>query len=62
MINLIIEITGFSKDKADKKWYVENRWLPAVNEVRDVYEMDEWFFIEIDGDIKTELKDKIAII
>lgn len=64
-INLIIEITGFSKDKEDKKWYVENRWLPAVNGVRDVYEMDEWFFIEIADDIrniKNELKEKIAQI
>lgn len=65
IINLIIEITGFSKDKEDKKWYVENRWLPAVNGVRDVYEMDEWFFIEIAEDIrdiKNELKAKIENI
>jgi len=65
MINLIIEITGMERDKADKKWYVENRWLPAVNGVRDVYEMDEWFFIEIAGDIrniKNELKEKIESI
>ncbi|MFM7852522.1 MAG: hypothetical protein ACKO96_11560, partial [Flammeovirgaceae bacterium] len=29
--NLIIEISGMSKDKEEKKWFVENRWLPAVN-------------------------------
>jgi type III restriction enzyme len=25
------------KDKAEKKWTVENRWLPAVNAVKDKY-------------------------
>ena len=29
MANLMIEITD-STDKAEK-WYVENRWIPAVN-------------------------------
>lgn len=64
-INLIIEITGFNKDKADKKWYVENRWLPAVNGVRDIYGYDEWHFIEIEMDIrniKNILKQKINIL
>ena len=51
-VNLIIEITGMNKEKQDKKWYVENRWLPAVNEVREKYEMDEWHFIEIANDIR----------
>ncbi|MGN6400125.1 MAG: BPTD_3080 family restriction endonuclease, partial [Flavisolibacter sp.] len=46
-INLVIEVTGMNKDKEDKKWYVENRWLPAVNEVREKYEMNDWHFIEI---------------
>lgn len=62
MINLIIEITGMERDKGDKKWYLENRWLPAVNGVKDVYEMDEWGFIEIAEDIrdiKNELREKI---
>lgn len=59
VINLIIEITGMSKEKEDKKWYVENRWLPAVNGVRDIYEMDEWFFLEIAGDIR-DIKNQIS--
>jgi len=62
IINLIIEVTGMNKDKADKKWYVENRWLPAVNEVREKYEMGEWHFIEIANDIrniKQQLRNKI---
>ena len=59
---LIIEITGMNKDKAEKKWYVENRWLPAVNEVNEIYDYDEWKFIEIANDIrdiKNQLRSKI---
>ena len=65
IISLIIEVTGMNREKAEKKWYVENRWLPAVNEVHKHYEMDEWHFIEIANDIrqiKTQLIDKINSI
>lgn len=58
--NVIIEITGMSKDKAEKKWYVENRWLPGVNALSDKYKFGEWHFIEIANDIrniKNELND-----
>lgn len=61
-VNLVIEVTGMNKEKQDKKWYVENHWLPAVNEVREKYEMDEWHFIEIANDIrniKQQLTNKI---
>ncbi|MCC7223039.1 MAG: DEAD/DEAH box helicase family protein [Chitinophagales bacterium] len=61
--NLIIEISGMSKDKAEKKWFVENRWLPAVNALKDKYEYPEWHFIEIANDIrniKNQLIEKIA--
>lgn len=64
-INLIIEITGMNQDKAVKKWYVENRWLPAVNAVQEKYGYDEWAFIEIANDIrdiKNQLIDKINSI
>lgn len=63
--NLIIEISGFSKDKDEKKWYVENRWLPAVNSLKDKYEYPEWHFIEISDkitNIKNELIEKIMSI
>jgi type III restriction enzyme len=63
--NLIVEISGMSKDKAEKKWYVENRWLPAVNSVKDKFGYEQWDFIEIEGDIrdiKNELVDKFAQI
>lgn len=51
-LNLIIEITGMNQEKAEKKWFVENRWLPAVNAVKDRYGYDEWHFIEISNDIR----------
>ena len=50
--NLIIEISGMSKDKAEKKWFVENRWLPAVNSLKEKYDYPEWYFIEIADDIR----------
>jgi type III restriction enzyme len=63
--NLILEVTGMNKDKAEKKWYVENRWLPAVNSVREQFGYDEWHFIEVSDDIrdiKNELMGKIEAI
>lgn len=50
--NLMIEISGFSKDKAEKKWFVENRWIPAVNALKEKYGYPEWHFIEIANDIR----------
>lgn len=49
--NLMIEISGMSKDKAEKKWFVENRWVPAVNALREKYQYPEWHFIEVANDI-----------
>ncbi len=63
--NLVIEITGMSRDKEEKKWYVENRWLPAVNSLKDKYDYPEWHFIEISDDIrdiKNQLIEKIQSI
>ena len=65
VVNLIVEITGMNLDKAAKKQYVEDRWLRAANAVREQYEMDEWFFIEIANDIRfinNQLADKIGEI
>jgi len=64
-LNLIIEVTGMNREKAGKKWYVENRWLPAVNTVRERYGYGRWHFIEIANDIRdirSQLLDKIAEI
>jgi type III restriction enzyme len=63
--NLMIEISGFSKDKEEKKWFVENRWIPAVNALKDKYEYPEWHFIEIANDIrniKNQIIEKISSI
>jgi type III restriction enzyme len=58
-MNLIIEISGMSKDKAEKKWFVENRWLPAVNALKDKYGYSEWHFIEVANDIR-DIKNQIV--
>jgi type III restriction enzyme len=42
-----MEISGTSKDKAEKKWFVENRWIPVVNALKDKYGYPEWHFIEL---------------
>jgi type III restriction enzyme len=63
--NLIVEITGMNKEKAEKKWFVENRWLPAVNALKDKYEYPEWGFIEIVNDIrniKNQLMERISLL
>jgi type III restriction enzyme len=63
--NLMIEISGMSKDKAEKKWFVENRWIPAVNALKDKYNYPEWHFIEIANhirNIKNLLAEKIASV
>lgn len=63
--NLMIEISGFSKDKEEKKWFVENRWIPAVNALKDKYEYPEWHFVEIANDIrniKNQIIEKINAI
>ncbi|MBE0546262.1 MAG: hypothetical protein IH627_01130 [Rubrivivax sp.] len=47
LFNLIVEITGFAKDKAEKRWFVLNRWLPAVNGQRDKLGLLPWRFVEV---------------
>jgi len=63
IVNLMIEISGMNKDKVEKRWYVENRWIPAVNSLCDKFNYDTWHFIEIANDIrdiKNQLTDKIG--
>ena len=51
--------------KLKKKWFVENRWLPAVNAVKEKYDYPEWHFIEIANDernMKNQFAEKIATI
>ncbi|MFN8714612.1 MAG: BPTD_3080 family restriction endonuclease [Bacteroidota bacterium] len=49
-VNLILEITGFAREKEIKRSYVNNRWIPAVNAMRGKYGYDYWCFLEIDGE------------
>ncbi len=54
-----------NQDKEIKKWYVENRWLPAVNNSINGYGMEEWHFIEVADDIrdiKNDLREKTESI
>ena len=61
IINLVLEISGYNDDKEEKKWTVENRWLPAVNAVREKYEYEEWVFLEVTdiSRVKNEIVQKI---
>ena len=64
-LNLVLEITGMSKDKAAKKWTVENRWLPAVNRIREQRGWDKWDFLEIAdetalADLRNILLDRLS--
>lgn len=45
--SLLLEITGFNKDKELKRWYVNERWLPAVNNIREKLGLPPWYFVEI---------------
>lgn len=47
LFNLIVEITGFAKDKELKRYFTTQRWLPAVNAQRDKFGGLPWHFIEI---------------
>ncbi len=55
IVNLILEITGYNQDKEEKRWTVQQQWLPAVNAARERYKMLRWDFLEIANE--QELKD-----
>jgi type III restriction enzyme len=46
--NVIVEVTGFDRDKDAKRWTMLNRWLPAVNRIRNHHGWDKWDFLELD--------------
>jgi type III restriction enzyme len=46
--NIVVEVTGFDRDKEAKRWTVVNRWLPAVNRIRNQHDWDRWDFLELD--------------
>ncbi len=45
--NLIVEITGFARDKELKRYFTLQRWLPAVNAQRQRFGGLSWHFLEI---------------
>jgi type III restriction enzyme len=50
LFNLIVEITGFAKDKELKRYFTTQRWLPAVNAQRAQLGLAgglPWYFCEI---------------
>jgi type III restriction enzyme len=51
-LNLVVEISGMRKDKALKKWTVMNRWLPAVNRIREQHHWVKWDFLEIANEVE----------
>jgi len=61
-VNLILEITGEKRDKTEKKQAVENRWLPAVNAIREQHDWDRWDFLEIAGDIRDARNDILGFL
>jgi type III restriction enzyme len=65
--NLIVEITGFAKDKELKRYFTTQRWLPAVNAQRSQLGLAgglPWYFCEITDieRIKNTLTEEITRI
>jgi type III restriction enzyme len=62
--NLIVEISGFARDKVEKRWFVQQRWLPAVNGQRQQLGLLPWHFIEVTDieRIKEQLQASIAAL
>jgi type III restriction enzyme len=59
-INLIVEISGMRFDKTAKRWFVEHRWLPAVNSVGAKHDWGRWDFLELDSEqAVADLRDKV---
>jgi type III restriction enzyme len=56
-VNLVVEITGMRRDKVEKLWTVRNRWLPAVNAIRDKHGWPRWDILEIAEDIRDARND-----
>jgi hypothetical protein len=45
--HLVIEVTGFAKDKAEKRYFMRERWLPAVNGHLELLQTEPWYFFEV---------------
>jgi len=61
VFNLIVEITGFARDKELKRYYMQQRWLPAVNGQPALTGGVPWYFVEI-TDIERIKNELVAAI
>lgn len=65
LVNLIIEISGFSNDRTGnkdaKRYYTEHYWLPAANNIQ---KYGKWAFVEITDidNIKAIINNKISTL
>jgi type III restriction enzyme len=64
---VIVEVSGLRHDKTQKKWAVTNRWLPAVNAVRERHGWPQWDFIEVAdaesvADLRNLLLEKLTVL
>jgi type III restriction enzyme len=66
-VHLMIEVTGMERDKPEKKWFVEHRWLPAVNAIRHRHGWPRWAFLELTSldqvkEIRPHILDHLAAL
>ena len=47
---LIIEVSGARLDKPEKLWTVRERWIPAIESVRERYGWPQWDVLELEGE------------
>jgi type III restriction enzyme len=45
--HLVVEVTGFDFDKVEKRYFMRERWLPAVNAHREELNTLPWHFMEV---------------
>jgi type III restriction enzyme len=46
-IHLVVEVTGLARDKAEKRYFMRERWLPAVNAHLELLQTEPWHFFEV---------------
>lgn len=59
-VTLILEVTGMNKEKQEKRFFVQHRWLPAVNAICEHHGWRSWEWIETTND--DELKNLRVLI
>lgn len=59
-VTIILEVTGMNQEKQEKRFYVQKRWLPAVNAICGHHGWRTWDWIETTND--DELRDLRVLI